>query len=138
MNFERLVGFVTSFCVTLSGAGMVVTMVNSPFMNTEQSFWGKIILLPIFVAITVMGMAWMFNVIKSSFKKGGEIVMRLRRFISYVMMVFGGLMVLGSLEPEHMTPLWHVVAFAVTGFTLLSFGWRMYVATEPRRIFLNR
>lgn len=65
-------------------------------------------------------------------------VVKFFRIISYVLMVLGGLLILGSAEPEHTTPLWHVVAYMLTGFVLLSYGWRMYVATEPRHIFLNR
>lgn len=63
---------------------------------------------------------------------------KLSRVISYVLMVLGVLLILGSVEPESAVSLWYIVAYAMTGFTLLSFGWRMYVATEPRRIFLNR
>jgi hypothetical protein len=63
------------------------------------------------------------------------------RIVSYVLMVVGGLAILGAVgapdEPQYAPSLTQVAMLLVAGFTLSSFGWRMYVATEPRRIFLR-
>jgi hypothetical protein len=69
-------------------------------------------------------------------------VVKIFRIVSYVLMVTGVLFILGAVgapeDPKHAPSLEHVLMLAMVGFLCGSLGWRMYVATAPRRIFLGR
>lgn len=67
---------------------------------------------------------------------------KILRIVSYALMLAGVLLILGAVggpdDPRYAPSMEQVLTLFIAGILSGSFGWRMYVATEPRRIFLGR
>ncbi len=63
---------------------------------------------------------------------------KILRFIGFTFIAIGAMMVFGSVEPNPETALSAVIAFAITGFALIAFGWRVLMESKPRTIFVTK